>query len=68
MNQDVFEDKWQEMRDQVKGWWSKLTDDDLEQVSGKAEQMIALLQQKYGYSHEHAKWDFNRRVYEAKID
>ena len=31
MNQDIFEGKWKEMRGQVKEWWGKLTDDDLEQ-------------------------------------
>lgn len=30
MNQDVFEEKLEEMRGQVKEWWGKITDDDLE--------------------------------------
>jgi uncharacterized protein YjbJ (UPF0337 family) len=67
MNQDVFEGKWKEMRGQVKEWWGKLTDDDLEQVGGKADQMIGLLQQKYGYTKEHAEEEFNRRLEAAKI-
>ena len=68
MNQDVFEGKWKEMRGQVKEWWGKLTDDDLEQVEGKADQMIGLLQQKYGYTKEHAKEEFNRRLEAAKVN
>lgn len=68
MNQDVFEGKWKEMRGQVKEWWGKLTDDDLERVSGKADQMIGLLQQKYGYTKEHAEEEFNRRLEGAKIE
>jgi uncharacterized protein YjbJ (UPF0337 family) len=68
MNQDVFEGKWKEMRGQVKEWWGKLTDDDLEQVGGKADQMIGLLQQKYGYTKEHAEKEFNRRLEAAKIE
>ena len=68
MNQDVFEGKWKEMRGQVKEWWGKLTDDDLELVSGKADQMIGLLQQKYGYTKEHAEEEFNRRLEAAKIE
>ena len=68
MNQDVFEGKWKEMRGQIKEWWGKLTDDDLERVSGKADQMIGLLQQKYGYTKEHAEEEFNRRLEAAKID
>ena len=66
MNQDVFEGKWKEMRGQVKEWWGKLTDDDLEQASGKADQLIGLLQQKYGYTREQAEKEFNRRL--AEVD
>lgn len=66
MNQDVFEGKWKEMRGQVKEWWGKLTDDDLEQAAGNAEQIVGLLQQKYGYTRERAEEEFNRRIKEAK--
>lgn len=66
MNKDVFEGKWKEMRGQVKGWWGKLTDDDLEQAGGEADQLIGLIQQKYGYTREHAEEEFNRRLREAK--
>ena len=68
MNQDVFEGKWKEMRGQVKEWWGKLTDDDLEQVGGKADQLIGLLQQKYGYTREQAEEEFNRRLEAAKVN
>ena len=30
-------------------WWGELTDDDLDKAGGKANQLIGLLQQKYGY-------------------
>ena len=66
MNRDIFEGKWKEMRGQVKEWWGKLTDDDLEQAGGNAEQIIGLLQQKYGYTREHAEQEFNKRIAEGK--
>ena len=68
MNQDIFEGRWKEMRGQVKEWWGELTDDDLERVEGKADQLIGLLQKKYGYSKEHAQKEFNRRLEAAKLD
>jgi uncharacterized protein YjbJ (UPF0337 family) len=68
MNQDIFEGRWKEMRGQVKEWWGELTDDDLERVEGKADQLIGLLQKKYGYSKEHAQKEFNRRLETAKLD
>ena len=66
MNQDIFEGKWKEMRGQIKEWWGKLTDDDLEQAGGNAEQIVGLLQQKYGYTRQHAEEEFNRRIKEVK--
>ena len=62
MNKDIFEGKWKEMRGQIKEWWGKLTDDELEQANGNAEQIVGLLQQKYGYTREAAEKEFNRRI------
>jgi uncharacterized protein YjbJ (UPF0337 family) len=66
MNQDISAGKWKEMRGQVKEWWGKLTDDELEQTAGNVEQIIGLLQQKYGYSRERAAEEFNRRIIDVK--
>jgi len=54
------------MRGQVKEWWGELTDDDLDKAGGKADQLIGLLQQKYGYTREQAEKEFDRRLKEAK--
>jgi uncharacterized protein YjbJ (UPF0337 family) len=59
MNKDIFEGKWKEMRGQVRETWGKLTDDDLDKAGGKADQLIGLLQQKYGYTREQAEKEFS---------
>ncbi|RPI85914.1 MAG: CsbD family protein [Chloroflexi bacterium] len=66
MNKDIFEGTWKEMRGQIKEWWGKLTDDDLERAGGNAEQILGLLQQKYGYTRERAEQEFNQKLEEAK--
>jgi uncharacterized protein YjbJ (UPF0337 family) len=66
MNKDIFEGKWKEMRGQVKELWGKLTDDELEQAGGNADQIIGLLQQKYGYTRQHAETEFNQKLAKAK--
>ena len=67
MNKDEFEGKWKQMRGQVKEWWGKLTDDDLDKAAGKSDQLVGLLQEKYGYTRAHAEEEFNKRMaeYEA---
>jgi uncharacterized protein YjbJ (UPF0337 family) len=62
MNHDVFEGKWKRMRGQAKVWWGKLTDDDLQKVDGKLDQLLGLLQQKYGYSRQQAEEEFKKRT------
>jgi uncharacterized protein YjbJ (UPF0337 family) len=66
MNKDIFEGKWKQMRGQIKEWWGELTDDELEQAAGNSEQIVGLLQQKYGYTREHAEEEFNRRLQDVK--
>lgn len=62
MNNDILEGKWKQVRGQAKEWWGKLTDDDLDRVAGKSEQLIGLLQEKYGYTRERAEEEFNSRL------
>lgn len=42
------------MRGKVREWWGKLTDDDLDQISGKKDQLIGKLQERYGYTRDEA--------------
>jgi len=67
--QDILEGKWKQMHGEVRAWWGKLTDDDLAQAAGKAEAVIGLLQEKYGYTRERAEGEFKQRVkaYEASV-
>lgn len=69
MNSDVFEGKWKQVRGEAKAWWGKLTDDDLERAAGKFEVLAGLLQEKYGYTRQHAADEIDRRVteYEAGL-
>jgi len=62
MNNNVFEGKWKQMRGQAKVWWGKLTDDDLEKVGGNFDKFIGLLQEKYGYTQQQAKEEYQKRT------
>lgn len=48
MNWDHVEGNWTEFRGKVRERWGKLTDDDLDVVAGKREQLLGILQQRYG--------------------
>jgi uncharacterized protein YjbJ (UPF0337 family) len=55
MNQDIFEGKWTQLKGRVKEQWGKLTDDDLDQINGRAEQLVGKIQERYGIARDEAQ-------------
>ena len=39
MNEDIFAGQWKQMRGELKSWWGRLADDDLEQIGGHKDQL-----------------------------
>jgi uncharacterized protein YjbJ (UPF0337 family) len=55
MNWDIIQGKWKEIKGQAKEQWGKLTDDDLDRIEGKRDQLIGRVQQKYGIAKDEAE-------------
>lgn len=55
MNWDQIAGSWKEMKGRAKEKWGELTNDDLDRIAGKRDQMVGLLQRKYGYAKEKAE-------------
>ncbi len=55
MNWDQVEGNWKMLRGIVKEAWGKLTDDDLDVISGKRDQLVGKLQERYGMEREAAE-------------
>jgi uncharacterized protein YjbJ (UPF0337 family) len=55
MNQDILEGKWKQLKGQVKQEWGKLTDDDLDRLTGKRDELIGLIQERYGWERVEAE-------------
>jgi uncharacterized protein YjbJ (UPF0337 family) len=64
MNQDLFAAQWQQMRGTLKAWWGKLADDDCERIGGQTDNLIGVLQEKYGYGRAQAQQEVERRMKE----
>jgi len=62
MNKNILEGNWKQMRGQAKIWWGKLTDDDLEKVDGNLDKLLGVLQEKYGYTQEQAREEYEKRT------
>jgi uncharacterized protein YjbJ (UPF0337 family) len=54
MNWNLIEGKWKQMKGQLREKWGNLTDDDLEMIAGKRDQLIGRLEVRYGIAKEEA--------------
>ena len=61
MNMDIFKGRWNQIKGDVKQWWGKLTDDDLDYIDGSKDKLIGKLQEKYGYTKELAEEEAEKR-------
>lgn len=54
MNKDILEGKWLQLKGNIKQQWGRLTDDELDQINGRYEELVGRVQERYGYSREEA--------------
>jgi uncharacterized protein YjbJ (UPF0337 family) len=55
MNWDQVEGSWKEYKGKAREKWGKLTDDDLDVVNGKRDQLVGRIQHHYGIAKEIAE-------------
>jgi uncharacterized protein YjbJ (UPF0337 family) len=55
MDWDVIEGDWTQFKGLVKQKWGKLTDDNLDIIAGRREQLAGRLQQTYGITKDQAE-------------
>lgn len=55
MNKDTIEGNWKEFKGKVKVQWGKLTDDRLDVINGKRDQLSGEIQQAYGITKDEAE-------------
>lgn len=55
MNWDQVEGKWKQYKGQTKEKWGKLTDDDIDVIDGKRQQLVGRIQERYGIAKEEAE-------------
>lgn len=55
MNWDTVEGNWRQIKGQVKEQWGKLTDDHLDVIAGKRDQLAGKIQEAYGVTKDEAE-------------
>lgn len=54
MDKNELIGNWEMVKGKVKEKWAKLTDDDLQQIAGKKDQLVGKIEKLYGITKEEA--------------
>jgi uncharacterized protein YjbJ (UPF0337 family) len=71
MNEDRIRGNWKQVKGKVKEQWGRLTDDDLDVIAGKRDQLLGRIQERHGIAKDEAERqveDFERRNSDLKFD
>lgn len=65
MNKQTIEGNWMQLKGKVRETWGDLTDDDVDVIAGKRDQLVGKLKERYGKTEE----DIEREVkaFEGRI-
>ena len=55
MNWDRIQGNWKQFKGQAQQQWGKLTNDDLDVVEGRREELVGRIQEKYGIARDEAE-------------
>jgi uncharacterized protein YjbJ (UPF0337 family) len=55
MNEDTLKGQWNQLKGKVRQKWGELTNDDVNVIQGQSEQLVGLIQQRYGIARAEAE-------------
>ncbi|MHB1096889.1 MAG: CsbD family protein [Gemmatimonadaceae bacterium] len=55
MNENELKGNWQVVQGRVREKWGKLTDQDLQVIAGKRDQLVGRLRERYGHAEGEAE-------------
>jgi len=67
MSRSVLSGKWKQVRGKVKQTWGKLTDNDLDRINGRIEELTGVIQERYGYTHDQAEREVDRFIEQVNM-
>jgi uncharacterized protein YjbJ (UPF0337 family) len=68
MNEDTFKGQWMQLKGKIREQWGKLTDDDVDQIQGRSEQLLGKLQNRYGIAREEAQRQFDAWEQSSRVE
>jgi uncharacterized protein YjbJ (UPF0337 family) len=59
MDWNRVEGSWKQLNGSINEQWGKLTDDDLDRIAGKRDQLEGLIQDRYGLERDRVRRDID---------
>lgn len=54
MNATLFKQKWKQLRDRIRNEWSDLSEEDMDRIDGRLDQLLGEIEQTYKIPREEA--------------
>lgn len=55
MNKDTIKGNWAQFKGKIREQWGKLTDDDIDVIAGKRDQLLGKIQERHGIAKDEAE-------------
>lgn len=71
MNNDRLRGQWKQFKGRLKERWGHLTDDDLDVIAGRRDQLLGRIQERHGIARDEAEKqvkDFESRNPDVRFD
>ncbi len=62
MNWDRIEGQWKQIKGRAQAKWGDITDDEWQEAAGRREEMVGLIQKKYGRARDEAERELDSWV------
>jgi len=67
MNKELLESQWVQAKEYIRSKWDHITDEDIRQINGRYDQLVAKLQQRYGMTREEAEDEIRRFTFDRNV-
>ncbi|MBF0361597.1 MAG: CsbD family protein [Oligoflexia bacterium] len=67
MSKDIIESNWTLAKEKIKQHWNKLTDDEIEQINGKYEELSGHIQKTYRYGKKRVEKEIAEFIKKNKL-
>jgi hypothetical protein len=62
MTPETFTQQWAQIRQELRGWWDQLTEQDLDHIAGQQDRLVRVIQERYRDLGAHAQAEVDRRL------